>query len=562
MISSKREHRSFFSNIGFDDDPFAYTNADEEERLSEYFIPPPYFASVFGNPTKPKSFVVFAPRGGGKSAQRRMIEEACGENNVLSITYDNFDFPSIKKASNASLEHHLSSITRYLIIAILASIHADPSHLDKLSKYDKETIVFLSSLYLARIQEHSIKKSLDSLKSIKNKVQEFWIEWLPIINLGITAALKLVLGSDVDLQPYEKAKDTKDIPYKYQLDLLLKLVEKIGYVSTYILVDRVDESELTGNNAKASFELIQSLLKDLELLETKGIGFKFFLWDQLEPYYQDIARTDRIMQETLEWDNDMLMDMWSKRLLAYSQNQIKLLSDISEPIQPVDIDQLSVIFASKSPRDMIRIGAQILSEQREKSSESKLIDTSSVYKGIDKFSEKRTSELLSPKSIHELRRVQEIDFTIPFLANEIFKEKQSSTRNRLLKWRHEGAIVDVDRVDNPSPQHSTPVKLMAIADIRLARIMQSDLDIPTFLSQKYRLCPRCGACILRDWFGESTVARCHECQFDLSQNEDLDEWEKWKREQRATESRRLRRHEQREFYQSSFFDKEFNSEKE
>jgi hypothetical protein len=50
--------------LGFAKDSFAKTNADEEYNLTEYFVPPPFFSAVFGDPESPKSSMVFAPRGG------------------------------------------------------------------------------------------------------------------------------------------------------------------------------------------------------------------------------------------------------------------------------------------------------------------------------------------------------------------------------------------------------------------------------------------------------------------------------------------------------------------
>jgi hypothetical protein len=64
----------FLRRFGFKGDPFESTNADQEPDLGEYFVPPPYFATVMGDVTRPQSHVVLAPRGGGKTAQRRMIE--------------------------------------------------------------------------------------------------------------------------------------------------------------------------------------------------------------------------------------------------------------------------------------------------------------------------------------------------------------------------------------------------------------------------------------------------------------------------------------------------------
>ena len=116
---SQHAYDSFFQGLGFEENPFASTNADEEERLPDYFVPPPYFPSVFGDPKHPKSFFVFAPRGGGKSAQRRMIENRCAEEHVLGITYDQFEFPSLTAASEATLHDHLQQIVRKCLMGMV-----------------------------------------------------------------------------------------------------------------------------------------------------------------------------------------------------------------------------------------------------------------------------------------------------------------------------------------------------------------------------------------------------------------------------------------------------------
>jgi hypothetical protein len=83
---------NIYENMGFWTNPFAYTNADEEDYLKDYFIQPPYFDSVIGDYRSPSSCIVLAPRGGGKSAQRKMIEIWSQDHPVLAITYDRFEF--------------------------------------------------------------------------------------------------------------------------------------------------------------------------------------------------------------------------------------------------------------------------------------------------------------------------------------------------------------------------------------------------------------------------------------------------------------------------------------
>ena len=64
---------NIYTNLGFDKNPFAYTNADEEENLEEYFISPPYYENIQGDYNSPSSNIVLAPRGSGKTAQRKML---------------------------------------------------------------------------------------------------------------------------------------------------------------------------------------------------------------------------------------------------------------------------------------------------------------------------------------------------------------------------------------------------------------------------------------------------------------------------------------------------------
>jgi len=330
---------------------------------------------------------------------------------------------------------------------------------------------------------------------------------------------------------------------KYELSITIDLAQRIGFRSVYVLVDRVDESELTGNDAHASFKLVEPLLLDLSLLELKGLAIKFFLWDQLQSFYDDIARKDRVQDESLDWDEEMLKNMWGKRLSAYSRGGVSNLSDISlRAVMPYSIDELALIFANGSLRDMIRIGRQIIVEQLQVDPFVKYISPEATYRAIDKFCEKRAAEL-SPKNLNSFRKIQRVDFTIPYLANNVFREQQPNTRSRIVAWRREGNIIDIDKVDNPNPEQNQQVKLIGFADVRIAKVIYPDLDIPSFLKSKYRRCPRCGAGVIREWGDKISSPVCHACQFDLATDAQRDPQEQWRRRQMAAQTRTRRRRE-------------------
>lgn len=535
----------FLTCLGFEENPFTYTNADEEERLQTYFIPPPYFHAVFGDPDRPKSVVVFAPRGGGKTAQRIMIENQCAENHVFAITYTQFEFANIQSASDIELHHHIQNILRFALMGVFVTLH-DNSNLSKsLTNHDKEVLVKLAAEHFKGVTSSEIKKTLESLKSIKEKVRSFWNDWLPFISTGMSTVVKRYTSLDMpELSKFDAQEANKPVHLKYELSLIVEIIRKLGFRSIYVLIDRIDESELSGNDPVASFKVIEPILRDLQLLEFDGVGLKLFLWDQLEPSYSKIARRDRVQQETLEWDDAMLKEMWSKRLEAFSRGRINSLNVVSlRSAMSYPTDELALVFANGSPRDMIRIGRQIITEQLQTDPFAEYISPEAIYRAVEKFCELRASEVATPRVLHALRRLQRVDFTIPYLSSIIFREQQSNSRSRVTLWRREGDIIDIDKVENPNPLQTQQVKLLGIGDIRIAKAIYPNLDIPLFLRQKYKKCPRCGATVLREWGDALSSSVCHECQFDLATDAEKDAQEVWRRRQMATQARSRRRQE-------------------
>jgi hypothetical protein len=406
-------------------------------------------------------------------------------------------------------------------MALLINLQSQSELQEKLSKDDKQVILKLAAEHLGGIKEADLQEALDSLKSLRDKFKDFWNEWLPAIGVSIQTVLALLkpianLGGISELAKFQAPEFRGTDSLKYQLKLVVDLSRKLGWKSIYVLVDRVDESALTGNNPKASYELLEPLLRDLQLLEFPGLGFKFFLWDQLQPLCDPVLRKDRIKVDVLDWDDAMLLRLWEKRLEAFSAGTIRSLEEISERTKPYMVDDLVYIFAQHSPRDMIRIGERILSEQQEFGSMEEGISEQAIYSGIEKFCEDRVTEVITrARVLQELKKVRQVDFTIPYLANEVFREQHASTRQRMIAWREEAAIIEIERIDDPNSKQQRKVKLFALKDIRVAKAIYPELTIPEFLHRKYKRCPNCSASVIRDWGEVDSSATCHDCQFDL-----------------------------------------------
>jgi hypothetical protein len=127
-----------YETLGFSGHPFAKTNADEEPNLKDYFVPPAYFDAIIGDSRTPTSSVVLAPRGAGKTAQRRMVEDHGLSSHFLPVTYDRFEFSGGMSVAELSLQYHMRNIITRIIVSFLSYLFEYPDVVKNLSKSEKK----------------------------------------------------------------------------------------------------------------------------------------------------------------------------------------------------------------------------------------------------------------------------------------------------------------------------------------------------------------------------------------------------------------------------------------
>ncbi|MBC7251587.1 MAG: hypothetical protein H5T62_15065, partial [Anaerolineae bacterium] len=105
--SSQTTLQQWLEARGFKDNPFAKQEASSEDLslLNEYFVAPPYFDEFVGRASSPQTAFLFAPRGGGKTAFRRMIEHLCRQSfsaaeSVLAASFT--DFAGLMEAAGST----------------------------------------------------------------------------------------------------------------------------------------------------------------------------------------------------------------------------------------------------------------------------------------------------------------------------------------------------------------------------------------------------------------------------------------------------------------------------
>lgn len=507
----------YFKEHGFKEEPFATTNALQEDFLEEYFITPPYFYSLIGSTTKPKSTFVIAPRGTGKTAQRIMIEKMSEhEDGLLTVVYDRFPIEGVAKVEDIKLEDHLIRINKYLIIALLTELNERGIE-RSLTSYERANLKLLIELYLKGISNNEIDNAIKSIKGVTGRIGDLWRVAGKPINSVVNSILKAKGIEGVDLSISGKSINKIDYEeIESHLSFLEEIFKEIGIKSVYVLVDSIDETSLTGNDAKKSYLLIKPFIKDLRILERRTIVFKFFVWDKIEEYWTQDMRKDRIETFVIEWNLDEIKNLIRERLKAYSEQKIDNLSKILNCDEKY-ID-LIYIFANNSPRDLINILKLIFDNHLRKSNNmNELPNKEAIINGIEDFCKNKFEEIITTdKQRKDLKRVKIATFTIPYLYNEIFKCESSTARNILMPWTRADIVYSsTNKIKVKKSQN--PINIYTFSDIRIARHVCSNQRLEEFIDRNLITCEECGVINVFDKENSYGIDRwqCKECLSNL-----------------------------------------------
>lgn len=502
----------FFRQLGFSEHPFAHTNADEEPWLERYFVPPPFFSGVIGDPSRPTPTIVLAPRGAGKTAQRRQLEIWCNANAVLPVTYDRFEFGAGQKIAEIGLPYHIRNILTRVLISYLSYLGDYSDLLRNLSKDEKRLLSIFAHTYLGDLTGLRLQELLNELKSLPEKFRSFWSNNVGVLESVVNVLLNKYGLESIDLPDLKQEEKRLSETYKHQLEVLASLVQRIGFRSIYILIDKADESEKTGNNAENTYCLLRPLLTDLDLLGLKGFGFKVFVWDQILDYFRNDARPDRVTQHTLTWTRKSLETVLSRRVRAFSDGQISSVGMLVDSDAGYSVDAAICLIADRSPRNAIRICEKIVSVQADMDPAATRLTPQAVERGIDMYCAQVSQERYGEDVVKDMQRAGRELFTINYLASEVFKKAHENTsRNRVGAWQNAGLVKQVGAVSIPDVRR--PLNFYYVADPAVVRLIHRSVPLTDFLKDRWVPCAHCGADNLMniELVPAGNDALCHEC---------------------------------------------------
>lgn len=334
--------------------PFANKQADEErEWLEAVFVEHPAYDAI-AREVEPRSSILYADRGAGKTTTCAMFERLCFEEaerrRPLVVRFQEW-IPLVdlrEQPLHTQVNRYLEALFCHTVAALLEIADApwigSPS-----DPFLQAYLTWFCTHYADRLTDQELR--------------------------GLTGASR-VLPRPVESG--EVARRLGQLPPTQQLRWLLRALQAAGVRTVYVLLDRVDEVATTVAQPERGADLVLPFLGNLELLELPGLVFKCFvpgpIVDVLRARGQ--LREDRIGCYALTWSDvqgvTLLRKLLQNRLSYFSNGIVPSLAALSDASLR-DIDDVISRAAAGSPRRLLILAERLLLERARDASVNDLL---------------------------------------------------------------------------------------------------------------------------------------------------------------------------------------------
>lgn len=391
---------AWLPQVGFHEgNPFGTSEAEREGAvLSELFVDTGQFPLLRSFPNRMQSTLLVAPRGSGKTAYRIMLQQQCRPQSPdasdLAISITDWE-PLVEEylaKGYATLSHHLRRILRKGVLCLLACFLQDPNLLEQLSPAHQTSLAwYLHELAGETLAPESLYATLQSA------VPRFAPDWRAFRTAalnrtltvlleaqGCTAPIALWLGDAVDYghQTHTPAESPVELFARF-----VELTQATGIRHVHVLVDRLDETSVTAARPSTAVDIVAPLVSNLQLLETKGASFLFFVPASMQAQFlfYDGIRRDRLPVQELTWTTNDLAEVLARRLAVFSNGTIRSLAQLCTFPLDQNIETELIRWAGGSPRRLLRLAALLFDTHINSSTDSLLLSRQDWEQALEAF---------------------------------------------------------------------------------------------------------------------------------------------------------------------------------
>lgn len=352
----------WLSARGLRGNPFASQNAEQEPDLPYYFVDVERFDELLA---AAQPCVVFAARGCGKTAQRRMLAAQCRPERTdapcLAVHYGYDGFRHALQLADDALsrlrpDHHVAAILRQGLAALQEAMRCDEQLKNDLQRRDR-------ALLLTELRRGYASEPFPP---------------------GALAAPAPADGPD----PLE------------HLPAFLALLADCGLGPLVILVDGLDEFPPMAGDPAPIADFLAPLLGTLPLIERRELAFKFFLPQEVEeelrrrPWF----RADRLRLFHVAWSERTLQAMLGQRLAHFSAGGSRVYTQLGQLCRPElagRLDAELVSLAGGLPRAALALADLLLRTHCQAPVPAEQI-APETWEAVKKAWETRKADFLNP----------------------------------------------------------------------------------------------------------------------------------------------------------------------
>lgn len=469
--------RELYQNLKFFENPFSRFNAEEElQYMDSIYFEPKYFKTLYDDIRNNNSRFIFGQRGSGKSALMYTILSKLRKEKNLFILVDEFDFLS---ESTQTKEFQIVFIKQFLKILVTKIFEGEAITTD-LSKAEKEKLQFIISHFFDTVSKSEFEKIYKFCEASKAKnilVKLLNKIFSRIINNILSGAV--LLTSDVvskslglpkiddykfyreyipELRNGQISEINKDsfrdlvTPEKVNeiFDDLISITKKLDYSTIVIFLDKVDETAKIKGNVDLISQSLIPLLSENRLILRPDVGIVLMLWSKLKyELNRKGVRFDKIKPVDISWNKQDLKLIMEKRLKYFSENKINQFGQIFEKQEDMET---VLILADGSPRDLLHVLHHVYNEQQEIDSNSSVLKSVAVIRGINKFLQTYDFYALYPAQRSVKEDIKHIIAKLTNLGKLSFQGSdvaailkiQSQAANSYIKiWKNYGIVIEI-----------------------------------------------------------------------------------------------------------------------
>lgn len=317
----------WLNTVGLRFDPFTMLNAADDPHLSEYLVEHEVFARLWGNDLA----WVFAPPGGGKTALRCRVTQACwiGQetNRPFPIPYLP---PFLSWGSIApTLEDHLAALAQVTARALLLTLAYRPHWTLRLSAAARQEVRHALVM--------SLPGDLESYLDLCRQTADLQL-LRRVLDLDHAFALPNPPETEKLLQWCDGWKNLSEAkarpgPQMRWEALRYVLLDVLKFESLYLLLDGLDAAPETGTASEAVVDVLTPLLERATGWSQQKVYLKGFLpletHSLLSMHFPGLF-TPR-QTNVLQWTVPLLAEVARRRVYAASQGAFDSLDAIASP---------------------------------------------------------------------------------------------------------------------------------------------------------------------------------------------------------------------------------------